>query len=304
GVEADLIFYHPYDKGRLGFDTLPHAVNIRFIRYCIARFAAFRNVWWSIANEFDFVRTRTMSEWDSFGRAIAKYDPYKKLCSIHNGALMYNNQQPWITHASIQNGSAVADFGRARIYRECFRKPVIFDEVCYEGNHTHRWGQLSGEEMTHRCWQGYIAGTYVGHSEAWRKGIKKDSSWLGAGGRLEGRSWRRIAFLRRIMEEGPAEGIGPVDKDQQHISGIAGRYYIVYFGWEKPGQWKVVLPRGVEDGAKCRIDVIDTWNMKISPLKGIITLKKKGRYETVGADGEVIPLPKRPFMALRIRIVQ
>ena len=75
---------------------------------------------------------------------------------------MYNNRQPWITHASIQNGSAVADFGRARIYRECFRKPVIYDEVCYEGNHTHRWGRLSGEEMTHRCWQGFIAGTYVG----------------------------------------------------------------------------------------------------------------------------------------------
>jgi hypothetical protein len=302
GIEADLIFFHPYDKGRLGFDTMRHDVNIRFIRYCVARFGAFRNVWWSIANEFDFVRTRKMSEWDSFGRAFAKYDPYKRLCSIHNGAQMYNNRQPWITHASIQNGSAVADFGRARIYRECFGKPVIYDEVCYEGNHTHRWGQLSGEEMTHRCWQGFIAGTYVGHSESWRKGIERDSSWLGAGGLLEGKSWRRIAFLRRIMEEGPAEGIGPTGDDLR-IGGAGGRYYIVYFGWEKPGRWKVDLPKGISDGARCMIDIIDTWNMKVAAVKGIVTLKKKGRYQVVGAMGEVVKLPKRPFMALRIRIV-
>ena len=34
----------------------------------------------------------------------------------------------------------------------------------------------------------------------------------GAGGVLEGKSWRRIAFLRRLMEQGPAEGIGPADR--------------------------------------------------------------------------------------------
>jgi hypothetical protein len=302
GIEADLIFFHPYDKSRFGFDTMPHDVNIRFIRYCVARFGAYRNVWWSIANEFDFVRTRKMGEWDSFGRAIAKSDPYKKLCSIHNGQLMYNNRQPWITHASIQNGSAVADFGRARIYRDCFRKPVIYDEVCYEGNLKVRWGNLSGEEMTHRCWQGYIAGTYVGHSESWRKGAKRDSSWLGAGGLLEGKSWRRIAFLRRLMEQGPAEGIGPTGDDLR-IGGKNGSYYIVYCGWQKPGKWKVELPRGLDDGARCKIDIIDTWNMKITAVKGTIALKKKGRYQVIGAKGEVVKLPKRPFMALRIRIV-
>jgi len=303
GIEADVIFFHPYDKGRYGFDMVPHSVNIRFLRYCIARFGAFRHVWWSIANEFDFLRTRKMSEWDSFGRAIAKHDPYGKLCSIHNGALMYNNQQPWITHASIQNGSAVADFGRARIYRDCFRKPVIYDEVCYEGNLRVRWGNLSGEEMTHRFWQGYIAGTYVGHSESWRKGLKRDSSWLGSGGKLEGKSWRRMGFLRRIMEEGPQEGIGPVDGDDMCVGGIRGRYYVVYFGWEKPGRWKVDLPRGVPDGARCRIDIIDTWDMKVKPVRGVITLKTKGRYHVVGANGEVIRLPRRPFMAIRIRIL-
>ena len=31
--------------------------------------------------------------------------------------------------------------------------------------------------------------------------------------------------------------------------GENGRYYIVYFGWQKPGEWKVDLPRGIADGA-------------------------------------------------------
>jgi hypothetical protein len=308
GVEADLILFHPYDKGRFGFDTMRHDVNIRFIRYCVARFGAYRNVWWSLANEFDFVRTRKMSEWDSFGRTIIKCDPYRKLCSIHNGAQMYNNRQPWITHASIQNGSAVADFGRAGIYRECFGKPVIYDEVCYEGNHTHRWGQLSGEEMTHRCWQGYIAGTYVGHSESWKKGIERDSSWLGAGGALEGKSWRRIAFLRRLMEEGPAEGIGLAEGAgmlSQHypsIAGVRGKYYVVYFGWNRPREWKVVLPKGVTDGARCRVDLVDTWNMKVTPLKGEMVLRQRGHDDFVQTEGDIVRLPGRSFMALRIWI--
>jgi hypothetical protein len=302
GIEADLILFHPYDKGLYGFDSMPHEVNIRYLRYCIARFAAYRHVWWSLANEFDFVIAKKMSDWDSFGRTIMKYDPYKKLCSIHNGTEIYNHMKPWITHASIQNGSAVADFGRAQIYRDCYRKPVVYDEVFYEGDDPRRWGHLSGQEMTHRCWQGYIAGTYVGHSESWRTGAKRVTSWLGSGGVLDGTSWPRLAFLRRIMEEGPQEGIGLTDN--LHIGGIRGKYYIVYFGWKTPGQWKVELPKGIADGACCRIDVIDTWNMKTKPLKGLISLKQKGKYDVVGECEETIRFSTRPFMALRINIVE
>jgi len=46
GIEADLILFHPYD--RWGFRELPAAVDERYLRYCVARLAAFRNVWWSL----------------------------------------------------------------------------------------------------------------------------------------------------------------------------------------------------------------------------------------------------------------
>jgi hypothetical protein len=94
-------------------------------------------------------------------------DPYGHLRSIHNGMLIYNHMQPWVTHVSIQNGSAVEDFGRAVIYRDVYRKPVVFDEVKYEGNLPQRWGNLSPEEMVLRFWEGTIAGTYVGHGETY-----------------------------------------------------------------------------------------------------------------------------------------
>ena len=57
GIEADLILFHPYDKGRWGFDAMSNEVNVRYIKYITARLASFRNVWWSMANEWDYVKS-------------------------------------------------------------------------------------------------------------------------------------------------------------------------------------------------------------------------------------------------------
>ena len=56
GIEADLILWHPYD--RWGFADMTDAQDDRYLRYCIARLGAFRNVWWSLANEYDFMTDR------------------------------------------------------------------------------------------------------------------------------------------------------------------------------------------------------------------------------------------------------
>ena len=41
GIEADLILFHPYDKGRWGFDAMSNEVNVRYIKYITARLASF-----------------------------------------------------------------------------------------------------------------------------------------------------------------------------------------------------------------------------------------------------------------------
>ncbi|MEY4489890.1 MAG: hypothetical protein RIQ79_2398, partial [Verrucomicrobiota bacterium] len=65
GIEADLILFNPY--GKFGFETMNAAGDERYVRYVVARLGAYRHVWWSLANEYDFLRTKTDADWDRLG---------------------------------------------------------------------------------------------------------------------------------------------------------------------------------------------------------------------------------------------
>lgn len=301
GIEADLILFHPYDKGHWGFDRMPAEADDRYLRYVIARLAAYRNVWWSLANEFDFMKEKTDADWDRFLRIVAESDPYGHLRSIHNGTRLYNHTQPLITHASIQNGSAVAELGRAELYRDVYRKPIVFDEAKYEGDIPQRWGNLSAEEMVHRFWVGTVAGTYVGHGETYRR--PDEVLWWSKGGVLRGQSPPRIAFLRKVIESGPATGIDPIDKWQDdRTAGKAGEYYLVYFGRERPTEWTFELPRaGLQSGMRFKVELLDTWEMTATPVDGEFVVKADTGYRYRAEGKRAVKLPGKPYMALRVR---
>lgn len=300
GVEADLIIFNPY--GKFGFETTNAAMEEHYVRYVVARFGAYRNVWWSLANEYDFLRTKTEADWDRIGEFVQAIDPYDHLRSIHNGALLYDNRKPWVTHASIQNGAAVEEPGRAEMYRGVWRKPVVYDEVKYEGRSPYRWGQLSGEEMVHRFWCGTVAGTYVGHGDYF---LVNEDTWTSFGGTLKGQSAPRLAFLRKVLEEGPSQGIDPIDKWQDpNTGGMPGTYYLTYFGRATPTEWTFKLYKnGVEDGQRYQVEVLDTWNMTVTPVDGEFVTRKLDGYHFVDVSGRKVPLPGRPGMAVRVRRV-
>jgi hypothetical protein len=301
GIEADLILFHPYDGGHWGFDRMPAAADDRYLRCVVARLAAYRNVWWSLANEFDFMKEKSDADWERFLKIVSEADPYHHLLSIHNGTRLFNHTHRLLTHASIQNGSAVAGFGRAVLYRDVYRKPLVFDEAKYEGDFDQRWGNLSAEEMVHRFWQGTIAGTYVGHGETYRH--PDDLVWWSKGGTLRGESPGRIAFLRKVLEDGPKDGIESIDKWQdERTAGKAGEYYLVYFGKEKPNEWAVDLPRaGIDRPLSLTAEVLDTWNMTAKAAPGVFTLKPNGRYRLTAEPPATIPLPGAPYVAIRLR---
>ncbi len=303
GIEADVILFHPYDKGHWGFDRMDAASDDRYLRYVVARFAAYRNVWWSMANEYDFMKEKTPADWDRFFQIVQTCDPYERLRSIHNGTLIYNHTQRWVTHASIQNGSAVEDYGRAVLYRDVYRKPIVFDEVKYEGNLPQRWGNLSAEEMVLRFWEGTIAGTYVGHGETYLN--LNDIVWWSKGGVLHGQSPARLAFLRKILQTGLPEGLEPIDKWQDcPFAGKRGEYYLGYFGRQTRTAWPFELYKAeLTDGMKFTVEVIDTWNMIITPVDGVFEIKKHDDYTYADKDGRSVPLPGKPYIALRIRRV-
>lgn len=309
GIEADIILFHPYDEGHWGFDRMPAEVDDRYLHYVVARLAAYRNVWWSLANEWDFMKQKKESDFVRFGEIVSHDDPYHHLLSIHNGSEIFNHTLPWITHASIQNGAAVEEPGRAEMYRDVYRKPVVYDEVKYEGNIENRWGQLSPEELVFRFWNATVAGTYCGHGET----FKSDDQilWWSKGGVLKGQSPARLAFLKKVLDASPAEGIEPIDRWQHpEIGGQPGKYYLIYLGKQTPTNWDFQIPKPPlgklqsAAGMKFTVEVLDTWNMTVTPVAGIFTLKKKDGYSYADQNARSVPLPGRPYMAIRIKRVE
>ena len=143
GIVADVILFHPYDDGHWGFDCLggtdPSTYDTRpdavYLRYAVARLAAYSNVWWSMANEWSFVRCKSRGVdsthlqspapvWDELFAALSAADPYQRQASIHNGNLLYNHSRPWISHVSLQG---LED--RTADLRRRYAKPLIWDEV-------------------------------------------------------------------------------------------------------------------------------------------------------------------------------
>lgn len=300
GVEADVIIFHPYDKGHWGFDSLGKEHDLRYIKYLTARLSSFRNVWWSMANEFDYIKTKPREVWEFYTKAVVKNDPYKHLCSIHNGSVYYDNWKPEFTHVSIQNGSTVEDFGRATLLRDVFFRPMLYDEVCYEGDLPQRWGHLSGEEMTSAFWQGVIAGTYVTHGETYKN--NGDTIFWAKGGKLIGSSPARIGFLRKILEEAPGP-IALADVWKDHKTATAdSSYYLIYFGKEMKEEWEFSLPKkgGPAAGKKFQVELIDTWDMTVRKLPEVFEIAKPEEYRIFDKNRKKIRLPMKPYLALRI----
>jgi hypothetical protein len=274
GIEADLILFHPYD--RWGYNSMPAEVNDRYLRYTVARLAAYRNVWWSLANEWDLVKTKTVADWDRFFRIVQERDPYRHLRSIHHSVVMYDHAKPWVTHVSIQG----SDLEQSREYVAKYRKPVIYDECKYEGNIPKRWGNISAQELVRRFWLGTVSGVYVGHGETYLD--SNDVLWWSKGGVLHGESPKRIAFLRKILESAPAEGLDNLSTYYLG-AGREGRYYLFYFDLNQPAEYEFTLA----SGAQYRADLIDPWEMTITPVAGTFG----GKF--------TMKLPGKPFQAVR-----
>ncbi|WP_076069840.1 DUF5060 domain-containing protein [Sphingomonas montana] len=301
GIEADIILFQPYDEKR-GYSDMGRADDERYLRYMAARFGAFRNVWWAMANEYDAVKSKSVADWDHLFGVLQAVDPHDRLRSIHQLNVYYDHRKPWITHASVQNGAAVLDDGRVELHRAFALKPVIFDEVCYEGNSTKRWGNLTGEEMVERFWWGAVGGAYVGHSETTQAERNADFSWLGQGGTLSGTSPPRLAFLARILGEAPRPGIDPIQAWwNYHLGGKPFEQYLRYFGSARPTEWPVVLPgRGAEALCRYRADIIDTWAMTVTPVPGVFTMARRNDYDVHDPARPTIALPGRPYMLVRL----
>lgn len=276
GIEADLILFHPYD--RWGFADMGAEADDRYLRYVTARLAAFPNVWWSFANEYDLMKAKSLSDWDRFFRIVQECDPYQHLRSIHNCRGFYDHGKPWVTHSSIQH----SDLARVREWRQTYSKPVVVDECRYEGNIPHGWGNISAQELVHRFWLGTAQGGYVGHGETYCH--PEDILWWSKGGRLHGDSAVRIAFLREILEAAP-HGMVPVQLVRNADTiGRPGESYLTYFGVSQPAYQELTLP----DDGQFEVEIVDTWAMTVTKVPGLFSGQTR------------VDLPGRPYLALQV----
>jgi hypothetical protein len=297
GIEADLILLHPYDKW--GFSGMDPSHDDAYLRYVVARFAAFRNVWWTLANEFDVFPKQ--KDWRHLGELLAASDPYHHLRGIHNCCTgFYDNSQPWITHVILQDitlqrrSPAARNDASIALDARKIGKPVVIDEYGYEGDNGMAWGNLGPREAVEEHWAITMAGAYGTHGETYVN--PGHLLWWSVGGELVGEAPARLGFLKQIMTEAPYREMEPApdlvtNGDALMITALAkrGSYYLFHFGQAKepegwnigffgpatPSQPHAAKPAGpgafkpaptpafrIGEGT-FRVDMIDTWNRKV-----------------------------------------
>lgn len=291
GIEADLIVMHPYD--RWGFSQMTPEQDDLYWKYVVARFAAYHNVWWAFANEYDLMSQKRIADWERYAELVCRMDPYQHLRSIHNCRPFYDHTRPWITHCSIQRQDLYKTAECTNEWRERYRKPVVLDEIAYEGNIQHGWGNISAEEMVRRFWEAACRGGYAGHGETY---LSPDRIlWWSHGGVLHGESWKRLGFLHEILCQTPGLGLQPYEKcgwDEvaavPEDTGMSFRsvkdYYLIYYSFMRPCFKEYYF----DDTTEFELRVLDTWDMTVTDA-GIV----KGKFR--------VELPGKPYMAIQLK---
>lgn len=289
GIQADVILFHEYDNW--GYFEMGRELNERYVRYMIARISAYRNVWWSLANEWDIPRLKVAIDWEGIGSLLQKEDPHHRMRGIHNwyGSEdhFYDHSKPFITHVSAQT----SQFYNAIKWREKYKKPLLFDEMRYEGDVPSGWGNLTAEEMTSYFWMAGLSGGYGTHGDTFRNNADDSTEvrWWAKGGTLPGKSPEKIRFFRKIMEQAPVKEMTPLLIDNGNPADLKTNTYI----FSKPGEYYLVYTVNSEQSIEIRLEgnsdfkmsVINTWDMKIikegSVEPGIIKYKTVSPYTLV-----------------------
>ena len=288
GIEADLIIMHPYD--RWGFACMSPEQDDLYWNYVIARFSAYHNVWWALANEFDLMRRKSQADWERWGAMLVRKDPYHHLRSIHNCRIMYDHSRPWITHCSVQRVDLYKGAELTGELAQRYGKPVVMDEIAYEGNISDGWGNITAEEMVRRFWETAVRGGYPGHGETLDTG--DGILWWSHGTELRGESWKRAGFLLDILSEVPGSGLVQADMEWDSVCGVpedewllpVKSQYIFYYSFMRPS----FRTFHIDENTEFAVDIIDTWNM---------TVTKAGVHHGTFR----IDLPAKQYMAVRLR---
>jgi hypothetical protein len=300
-VEADLILFVPYfeKQGQHSMSDMGVANDEAYLHYAVARLAAFHNVWWTMANEYDL--HTTPKDWKHLGELVQHADPYRHMLGIHNGCTAYyDNSESWITHAinqdltlqrltTVSRNDAFLELDARKI-----GKPVVVDEYSYEGNIGTAWGSIGPREIVEMHWSITMTGAYASYGESYYGSMDSFD--------FVGEAPKRLGFIKEIMTEAPYQEMEPAN-DLIHYPGAAyivtalakrGSYYLIHFpeareastwntgvygpatpskplplkepyGANPPSTFSTPTEVNIGEGI-FKVDMIDTWQMKVVPL--------------------------------------
>ncbi|CAN7741479.1 DUF5060 domain-containing protein [Paenibacillus sp. LjRoot153] len=275
GIEADVILFHPYDCW--GIDRgMQQEDDLLYVKYVIARLSAYRNVWWSLANEYDITETEDgkfcvgidRKDWDLLGSFIKANDPHHHPISNHNIPLgwIYPDRD-WLTHVSYQHPDT---YTLLLELKNSYNKPIINDEYQYEGNIKDEWGNNDAKTTVLRHWLSAMAGGYATHGEVMKAdGNDKDLFWS-YGGALVGESGSRLKFMKQILESCPYQDM---ERDSRNTDGhhyfglhLGIDDYLFFCRYDLPGKnfW-----HGPFDGTEPEYEAefYDVWNCELVERK-------------------------------------
>lgn len=204
GMVAEIMIFSDYSNwapGDPGLYYMTSADEQLLMRFAAARYAAYTNVNWIVAQEFYYTERaryggRVSDAWArEIGSYLAGIDPYRgvsgRLLSIHNRTKMLFNfpNDPWPTHFVLQVGPRITPASKYRNHPSLwgndsirlnwgYEKPIANDEYGYCDNY-----DLSRSDCREAAWGIAVGGGYGTYGE-WNADFTWDPWALFTGGLL------------------------------------------------------------------------------------------------------------------------
>lgn len=267
GFQAELVLFDSAGlvPGRPGWTA--------YLREVVARFAAYGNVWWCLALDADRADVDAWT-WDEALRLVAEADHGRHPLTVHAGP-RFDFGRRAISHSSVRDDTQWEAIDPVRAHA----KPALLD-VGTEGNLPTPTGGRTAEELVSAAWWALCRGGYFWHAEEFAL-----HSWSRYGGHLDGESAPRLAFLREVLANAPADLARDPAETKTFTLSQPGHYYLQYHGLHRYSTHGYAVP----DDAKFTVELLDTWNMTTEQLPGTFS----GEFQ--------LDLPRRPYLAVRVQ---
>jgi len=175
--DRDVIFSLVLDMNTSRVHPEPGSVDEQlFIRYAVARFAAFSNITWDLGDDLDQYRS---DEWTHVtGVRLKEWDPYQHLATSHPGENAHQDRaSDWFDFTSFQEWSRAQHAFMLDQRRQQERLgriiPQTNEEYGYE-DHYPMWakgvGSESADALRRAAWDIVMAGGYQTTGETARRG--------------------------------------------------------------------------------------------------------------------------------------